>query len=55
MAQKNIRKSLLIGDLKKKEKNQDGGGGHLENGHFLNYVDPFARVMEANFLFNLSR
>ena len=44
---KNIRKSLLLGDLKKKI--QDGGGGYLENGRLLKYADPFARVMEANF------
>ena len=49
MAQKNIRKSLLLGDLEKNEKIQDGGGGHLENGRFLTYADPFARDMEANF------
>ena len=33
----------------KKEKIQDPDGGHLENGHLLNYADPFARVMEAIF------
>ena len=45
---KNIRKSLLLGDLKKK-KIQDGGGGHLENGRLLDYADTFARDMEAKF------
>ena len=49
VAQKNIRKSLLLGGLKKMEKIQDGGGGHLENGRLLNYADPFTRVMEAIF------
>ena len=46
-APKNIRKSLLLGDLKKKI--QDGGGGNLENGRLLNYAHPFTRVMEATF------
>ena len=46
---KNIRKSLLLGDLEKNVKIQDGGGGHLGNGRLLTYADPFARDMEANF------
>ena len=46
---KHIRKCLLLGDLEKMKKIQDGGGGHLKNGRLLNFDHPFARVMEAKF------
>ena len=52
---KNIRKSLLLGDLKKKQKIQDGGGDHLENGRLLKYAHPFTMYVGARYFIQPSR